>query len=577
MQLRFDRYVLDVEGGRLLRDGNELALRPKTFAVLHHLVENAGRLVSKDELFETVWPGLAVTDDVLVQSIGELRRELGGDGARLIRTIPRRGYRFDSAVEAVPATAMHTASESVPNGVDSPFDDSAPATAQPNLALADAAPRNRRQHSWVVGTVAMAVLLAALATPWALGRWQSASPGSARPVDRQAVVAKPGVAVLPFLNHGDGALREHVADGLTQDIISALGRFPALTVMSWNAVLPYKGKAAPPDEIGRALAVRYQVEGRVQQSGDRLRVTAQLVGADGGVLWSERFDEALTDIFVLQDKLITRIAGTLATKVGRFEQQRVFAKPTDNLEAYDRVLRARPALHQPSRAGNVEARALLRRAIELDPNYAAAHAALAETYYNDISMGWAQSPATALAQAEELAARALNLDASETRAHIIIGRIHVLHHRHEQARTQIEQAIAINPSDARSIAGRGNILMWLGQLDAAIEALELAQRIDPDLTAVDRFSLSLAYYLKRRYRAAIEQAELTLRSAADAHFSRVVLAAAYAQSNQAEDAARIVNILRRLDPTFNAQEFGTKFLNASDLEHVRDGLRKARL
>ena len=171
--------------------------------------------------------------------------------------------------------------------------------------------------------------------------------------------------------------------------------------MSWNAVFPYKGKPASPDEIARNLAVRYQVEGSVRQTGDRVRVTAQLVNTDGRVLWSARFDEALADVFALQDKITTQIAGALAIRVTEIEQRRVFAKPTESLEAYDYVLRARPALQRPARANNVEARVLLRRAIELDPNYAAAYAALAETYHIAVSMGWAESPAAFLSRAEE--------------------------------------------------------------------------------------------------------------------------------------------------------------------------------
>jgi tetratricopeptide (TPR) repeat protein len=119
--------------------------------------------------------------------------------------------------------------------------------------------------------------------------------------------------------------------------------------------------------------------------------------------------------------------------------------------------------------------------------------------------------------------------------------------------------------------------MWLGQTDAAIETLELAQRIDPDLNTIDRFALSLAYYLRRRYEAAIEQAELNLRQNANASFSRIVLAAAYAQQDRAEDSARVVDVIRRTDPTFDPKAFGTKFLNSVDLDHVRDGLRKAGL
>ena len=124
---------------------------------------------------------------------------------------------------------------------------------------------------------------------------------------------------------------------------------------------------------------------------------------------------------------------------------------------------------------------------------------------------------------------------------------------------------------------RGNVLMWLGQTDAAIEALELAQRIDPELNAIDRFALSLAYYLKRRYPAAIEQAEINIRKSEGAHFSRAVLAAAYAQQGRSEDAARVVSSIRRADPTFDPQTFGSKFLNPADVEHLRDGFRKAGL
>jgi tetratricopeptide (TPR) repeat protein len=163
------------------------------------------------------------------------------------------------------------------------------------------------------------------------------------------------------------------------------------------------------------------------------------------------------------------------------------------------------------------------------------------------------------------------------RAHIILGRVHVFHQQYEQAKAEMDRAIAVNPNDAHGLAGRGNILMWLGQTDAAIEALELARRIDPELNVVDRNALSLAYYLKGRYGAAIEEAELNLRRTEAANFTRVVLAASYAQESRAEAVARVVADVQRLDPAFDPQEFGSKFLSPSDLEHLRDGLRKAGL
>ena len=553
-RLRFDRYVLDLDRGCLLLDGNEIALRPKTFAVLSYFVENAGRLVSKDELFAAVWPKLAVTDDALVQSIGELRRALGDDGSRLIKTIPRRGYRFESEVSAIESNGQASADAGPASSA------SGDVVQPPQRALA--------RRAVVFTSLALIVLLAAGAL-WNIG--------SRSPIKTADVGAKPAIAVLPLVNQSEDAAREYFADGLTQDIISALGRFSSLTVMSWNAVLPYKGKPVNPGEIARNLAVRYQLEGSVRQTGDRVRVNAQLVDTTGQVLWSASFDEALADLFALQDKITVQIAGALAIRVSQAEQRRVLAKPTKSLEAYDYVLRARPALLRPARANTVEARVLLRRAIEIDPNYAAAYAALAETYFAAVSMGWAESPTVFMSRAEEMANKALSLDDSDVRAHIMLGRIHIFYHRYEQAKAEIDHAIAINPNDANGIAGNGNILMWSGQTDAAIEALELAQRIDPELNPLDRLALSLAYYLKRRYDAAIEQAELNLRRTSGANFSRIVLAAAYAEQNRADDTARIVTMIHRIDPTFDPQEFGTKFLNAVDLEHLRDGLRKAGL
>jgi tetratricopeptide (TPR) repeat protein len=225
----------------------------------------------------------------------------------------------------------------------------------------------------------------------------------------------------------------------------------------------------------------------------------------------------------------------------------------------------------------VEARTLLRRAIDLDPNYAAAYSGLAETYLIGASMGWAESPTETLARAQELAIKALSLDESNVRARVIIGRIHIFYGRYNEARAELDRALAINPNDAHGLAGRGNILMWLGQTDAAISTLELARRIDPGLNAIDRFALSLAYYVKKRYQDSIDEAEINILGTEDAYFTHVLLAAAYAQHGRAQDAARMVATLTRLDPTFDAATFGTKLLSAADLDHLRDGLRKAGL
>ena len=352
-RLTFGRYVLDLHRGCLLLDGREVTLRPKTFAVLHYLVTHPGQLIGKEELLEAVWPNLVVTDDTLVQSIGELRRALGDSGARLITTVPRRGYRFE----------------------------------------AEEAPPDRRKarsphplrFRWKYGILAPLAVALTVLVLWLAGFWSDASPPA-------VAETKPAIAVLPFQHQGDDPAREYLADGLTQDLINSLGRFSALTVMSWNAVAGYKGEAVRPGEIARLLKVRYQVEGSVRYTGDQVRVSAQMVDSQGRVLWSARFEDTPADVFALQDRITREIAGALAIRVTEFEQRRVAAKPTESFDAYDYLLRARPALQSPSRAGIVEARELLRRAIALDPNYAAAHSALGETFHVAISMGWAESP-----------------------------------------------------------------------------------------------------------------------------------------------------------------------------------------
>jgi TolB-like protein/DNA-binding winged helix-turn-helix (wHTH) protein/tetratricopeptide (TPR) repeat protein len=543
-RLEFDRYVLDLDRGCLLLDGGEVALRPKTFGVLRHLAGNAGRLVSKEELFATVWPNLVVTDDTLVQSIGELRRALGDDGTRYIRTVPRRGYRFEAAVSPVPADW----SVAPPPAADAPSSRS----------------RTKVTRIVLTGVPALAALLAML---YFLAPDRTPAPAG----------AKATIAILPLRSDGDDATRDYFADGLTQDIIGAMGRFPELTVMSWNAVYPYKGDRATPAGVARDLGVQYQVEGRVLRTADRIRVNARLVDPRGRVHWSGRFDEPVSDLFALQDRITRDIAGALAIHVTRIEEARASSKSAESLEAYDYVLRARASLQRPTRAGAVKARELLTRAIEIDPASAPAFATLADVDHLAVAMGWSESPARSLARAAEMAQRALALDATQTRAYVTLGRIDLLYNRHSEADAELQRALAINPSDAHALAGLGNVLMWKGDIRAAIDTLEHARRIDPELNAMDRIALGLAYYLDRRYDRAVEQLETNLRSGTGANPTRVILAAAYARQDRMEDAARIAATVRRADPTFDPATFGSKLRNPAHLEELRTGLRKAGL
>jgi TolB-like protein/DNA-binding winged helix-turn-helix (wHTH) protein/Flp pilus assembly protein TadD len=533
----FGRFVLDLTRGCLLSDGREIPLRPKTFAVLTYLVQRPGELVSKEELLEAVWPGLIVTDDTLVQSIGELRRTLGDAEAKLIVTVPRRGYRFE-------------------------------------LAAAPPERRNARgigalRFRWKYGLFAPLAVLLAFAAIWF---------ATSREVAPLSVAdSRPAIAILPFQNQNESAARGYFADGLTQDLISSLGRFPEITVMSWNAVATYKGAIAQPGEIARVLSVRYQVEGSVRYADERLRVSAQLVDVQGRVLWSSRYDEATADAFALQDRLTREIAGALAIRVNEQEQKRAAAKPPASFDAYDFLLRARPALQRPTRAGLAEARDLLRQALAIDGNYGAAHAALGESFHAAISLGWAENPDDYWQRVERHASDALRVDASNVEARVLLGRFHLAYNRYAAAELEMNRAVDLNPNNADALAGRGNCLLWMGRADNAIVMLELAQRIDPELNPYERFALGLAYYLDKRYDDAIEQAELNLRKSPEATFNLPVLAAAYAQAGHIEDAERTAATLRARDPTFDALSFGTKFQDDRDLARLREGLGNAGL
>jgi DNA-binding winged helix-turn-helix (wHTH) protein/TolB-like protein len=282
-RLRFGLYVLDLDRGSLLRGATEVVLRPKTFGVLVYLVENSSRLVSKDELFAAVWPNVAVTDDALVQSIGELRRALGDDGPRLIKTVPRRGYRFESDVaierlsDAAPANLYR-----FPPSRSMRLNRRKPVPVQSCLRLSRLRGLARVSESWLQALASSSFLRersgsAPTENPCAMQ--EPAEPSTTRSVEAST---KPAIAILPIVNQSDDSTYEYFADGVTQDLIDAMGRFSELTVMSWNAVSPYKGKRASPGEIARALAVRYQVEGSVRRTGDGVRISARLVDMMAG-------------------------------------------------------------------------------------------------------------------------------------------------------------------------------------------------------------------------------------------------------------------------------------------------------
>jgi len=422
----------------------------------------------------------------------------------------------------------------------------------------------RRGALWAAGVLVLAVA-ALLVAPRLLQR---------APEPQAATIA-----VLPFANHSADPKREYFSDGLTEDIINALGRFSGIRVIAHNAVQAYKARTTTPDQISRELGVRYVVQGSVRQADGRLRVGVELSDAmKGTLLWSERYDGEGRQVFEIQDRIVRNVVGALAVKLTALEQQRAAAKPPESLEAYDLVLRARELLRAVERSANREARGLLAQAIKLSPNYAEAYAARSHAEFQRALFGWIEDPAEALRRSEEAARRALAIDdpGANARAHGILGNIHTFTGNYEAALADAERAIELNGSDAIAHALRGGILLWTGKIDESIAATEAARRFDPRLSTEAIFNLALAYYLAGRYRDAV-QATAAIPPNGRTVFQHAVHAAALAQLGDAEGARRAADEVRRQSPFFDVKLFGTRLVNPAQREKAQEGLRKAGL
>jgi adenylate cyclase len=392
--------------------------------------------------------------------------------------------------------------------------------------------------------------------------------------------ARASIAVMPFVNQSGDANRDYFSDGITEDIIHALGRFSGVSVMSQNAVQAYKGRAVGPGEISRELGVRYIAQGSVRQADDKLRVAVELSDAERGVqLWSERYEGAGADVFEIQDRIVKHIVGALAVKLTRIEQQRVFTKPTDSLEAYDLVLRARSLLELTERSSNREARSLLARALKLSPDYAEGLSALCEAETHRAVYGWVEDASQTMKRAEELCRRALvSVDQqAHTRAHASLAAVYRNQARFEEALSHTERAIELNASDATALFQRGAILVAVGRVGEAIAAMETAKRFEPHPNPNAGIFFAIAYYLAERYREALTQVDAGLARAPHNVPLNAIRAAVLAQLGDAEEARRAADEVRRFSPSFDVENFGTRHVDPAHTALLRDGLRKAGL
>jgi TolB-like protein len=478
--LRFGNVVLDVDRA-LLRDsrGAEVALRPKSLDLLLELARNPGRILSRDELFEAVWPDVTVTEDSIAQCVREVRRAIGDPEGRILRTVVKRGYCLDIEAQAEPPTG-----------------------APEYLGSAPTAP------------------------------------------------TRPSLVVLPFQSIPYDPDTEWFADGIVEEITTALSRFRSLFVIARNSAFTFKGQNVDVRDVGQRLGVRYVLEGSVRRALGQLRVTGQLVEAEtGNHVWADRYDGVMSDVFELQDQITAAVAGILEPSIRRAEIERAVRKPTSDLTVYDLYLRAMPGLYARSKAGYESAKSLMEEAVARDPNFAQVRAMLAVLWEFGAYFGWEPDVDAARERAVKLAREALTSDSSDPQVMARCGFVlATLGRAHAQGSALLDRAISTNPNCAEAHFRGAWVSVWNGDFATGLSRAETNERLDPlspeanGLTGIR----AAARFFMREFDAAIEAADYAVGRSPDFHAARCILASSLAHVGREEEArAQLAELLRR--------------------------------
>jgi TolB-like protein/class 3 adenylate cyclase len=407
--------------------------------------------------------------------------------------------------------------------------------------------------------------------------------GTPAPPSNPVLPDRPSIAVLPFQNMSGDAEQEYFADGMVDDIITELSRMRWLFVIARNSSFTYKGRAVDVKQVGRALGVRYVLEGSVRKAGDRVRITGQLIDAStGSHLWADRFDGGLADIFDLQDRVTASVVAAIAPKLELAEIERAKRKPTDSLDAYDYYLRGLAGVHRWTREGNDEALKMFYRAIELDPEFASAYGMAARCYSQRKTAGWMTDRARETAEAERLAWQAAELGGDDPVAlwtaglalAFVVGKL-------EDGATFTERALALNPNLAWAWLFSGWVNVWIGEPEVAIQRFAHAMRLSPQdpLYFQMQAGTAAAHFFAGRYAEASTWAEAAVRGQRSFLLVLCTAAAANALAGRTAEAGKAMARLRQFDPNLSLSNLGDLLTlrRPEDVAKWREGLRKAGL
>ena len=519
MLYSFENFSLDTARRELRRASALVSTQPQVFDVLVYLMRHRGRVVSKDDLLASVWNGRIVSESTLSTRINSARSAIGdsGEEQRLIRTAHGKGIRFIGVVRQEEDT----------------FD--------------------------VVG-----------------GPASTEKP----PPDPATLPDKPSIAIFPFQNLSCDPEQEYFADGIVQEIITALSKIRSFFVIARNSTVAYKTCPADVKQVGRELGVRYVVEGSVRKAGNRVRINTELVdAATGHHIWAEGYEREFADLFAVQDEIAERVAAVIEPQLYAAEHVRCQLKPSESLDPWECAIRALSHIGQVTHAGIAEAEALCRRAIAIAPGYGLAHSLLAWVLMR--RPAWVGDNETILPEAIAEARTAFNLDERDPWAHLAHGMVRYRLRHHVEGERALRRALALTPTFALAHACLGLLLAVPGTHEQATGSAEHALTLSPNDSLVSFYALlaiAMADFAGGRYKECIASARNTIERYPDHQPGHYLLAAAAAmQGDMATAAAARIRLLR-LRPDFSlAWTSKNNPLAGNMLKQLIEGLRKAEI
>ncbi len=375
---------------------------------------------------------------------------------------------------------------------------------------------------------------------------------------------KPSIAVLPFNNLSGDPTQDYIADGISENIISALSKISEMFVIASNSTFTYKGKPVKVQQVSEELGVRYVLEGSTQKIGNRLRITAQLIDATTGHhLWSEKYDRDMKDLFALQDEITLEIIRAMRVQLTEGEQASVTGKGTENLDAYLKANQAQEQFYLMKKEGSMKAKELAKEAIALDPNYAFPYATLANAHMLDVWFKFSASSKESMKLAVQAAQKALALDDSDPRVYQALTNLYIMQRQYEKAIASAERRLELSPSGAKAYHSMGLALSFAGRDSEAIPFIEQAIRLDPYPPSVTYRQLADSYSNVGRYEEAITEYKKALQQNPDDIFTHLGLAATYMKLGREEEARAEAKEVIRIHPKFSLNHFAKS-------EHCKD-------